>query len=121
MEVGAGVERLDEVNLYPLAAMLDGTEDDDRVRILISTLLLGGGGALLDADGKRFCDEKGTDPAEITQMMKKAKGPFRLVIKAEDLPSNVQWICDLYCKNKILKVMSPGKLAQDMKVDVSSI
>jgi succinate dehydrogenase/fumarate reductase flavoprotein subunit/predicted heme/steroid binding protein len=122
MEVGAGVERLDEVNLYPLAASFDGTEDDDRVRILISTLLLGAGGVLLDASGKRFCDEKGTDPADITRMMKtSAKGPFRLVVHTEDLPQNVQWICDWYMKNKILKVKSPGNIAQEMGVDVSLI
>lgn len=124
MDAGAGTERLDEVNLYPLACSGPNMETD-RLRFVLSTLLLGAGAVLLDRDGQRFCDEKGTDPAEISNLMRtKAKPPFRLVMKCDDLEENVQWLCDFYLKNKVLKVYSPGQLAQEMwgaNADVSKI
>jgi succinate dehydrogenase/fumarate reductase flavoprotein subunit len=118
-EAGAGLTRLDEVNLYPLACSGPNIGDEtDQFKFILSTLLLGGGGVILDADGNRFCDEKTTDPREISRlMMEKAKPPFYLVLSADELPDNVRWLCNFYLKNNVLNAhSSPGALAREMTV-----
>jgi succinate dehydrogenase/fumarate reductase flavoprotein subunit len=116
--VGAGTERLDEVNLYPLACSGPNLGDEtDQFKFILSSLILGGGGLLLDKDGNRFCDEKSTAPADISRlMMTQARPPFRVVISADDLPENLQWLLNFYLKASVMEVYTPAALAQEMDV-----
>jgi len=123
VEAGAGIDRMNEVNTYPLACSGKEVGDEtSQFKFILSTLLLGGGGVILDCDGRRFCDEKSSEPQEISRLMlEKAKPPFRLVINADDLPENIQWICNFYLRMKVLTPYSPAGLAKEMGVDAALI
>eukprot|EP00425_Heterocapsa_triquetra_P040960 CAMPEP_0195069408 /NCGR_PEP_ID=MMETSP0448-20130528/13712_1 /TAXON_ID=66468 /ORGANISM="Heterocapsa triquestra, Strain CCMP 448" /LENGTH=559 /DNA_ID=CAMNT_0040101007 /DNA_START=71 /DNA_END=1746 /DNA_ORIENTATION=- len=118
-QVGAGVAKLDKVQVIPTAAVLPGQEKS-QFKVVVSDAICGAGGKLIDASGNRFCDEMASSEVRVDAMAK-AKGPFRIVIKAEQAES-VQWLCDFYTQRNIMKKFgSVSALANEMKVDPTTL
>jgi len=119
MQVGAGCAKLDKVQVIPTAAVLPGQESA-QFKVVISDAICGAGAKLIDANGNRFCDELSSAQVRV-EAMSKAKGPFRVVIKAKDAEA-VQWLCDFYHQRSIMKRFdSVAALANEMRVDPSTL
>jgi len=103
--IGAKVERLNEVQVMPTALVAPGDELNP-VKLVASTAILGAGAALLDGSGKRFCNEK-SSLESMAEAMKKARGPFRLVI-GTDKAATLEWIMEFYKKNNLMKMLGSG-------------
>jgi len=117
--VGAGTANLDKVQLTPFAAVLPG-QADAQFKVVVSDALAGAGGKLIDATGKRFCDEM-KSAQECAEAMARARAPFRLVINAKQAEP-VHWLVEFYTQRRVMKKFSSvGELASVMRVSGSAM
>ena len=90
-------------------------EPDAKVKFLAAEALRGVGGLLLDADGRRFCDELGRRDY-VTGEMWKSRGPFRLVLNSA-AAREIEWHCRHYEGRGLMRRFATGAaLAADMRV-----
>jgi flavocytochrome c len=78
LKVGANVVDMDQVQVHP-TGLVDPAHPDAMSKFLAAEALRGVGGLLLDAQGRRFCDELGTR-AYVTAKMWANQAPFYLVL-----------------------------------------
>lgn len=91
---------------------------DAKVKFLAAEALRGSGGILLDANGKRFCDELGRRDY-VTGEMNRNKGPFRLVLNGKSSQA-IEWHCKHYVGRNIMKKFESGAdLAKEMGIPLS--
>jgi len=117
--IGANPVDMKNVQVHP-TGLVDPNEPDAKVKFLAAEALRGVGGLLLNADGKRFCDELGTRDY-VTGEMWKGKGPFRLVLNAAG-SKDIEWHCKHYVGRGLMKKFANGgELAKDMGLPKSVI
>jgi len=73
---------------------------------LAAEALRGCGGIILDADGKRFCDELGRRDY-VSGKMFAGKGPFRLVLNGA-ASREIEWHCKHYVGRGHMKKFTHG-------------
>eukprot|EP01118_Nematostelium_gracile_P012697 TRINITY_DN4676_c0_g1_i1.p1 TRINITY_DN4676_c0_g1~~TRINITY_DN4676_c0_g1_i1.p1 ORF type:complete len:1338 (-),score=335.21 TRINITY_DN4676_c0_g1_i1:47-4060(-) len=113
-QIGGNTIDLEKVQVHP-TGLVDPNEPDAKVKFLAAEALRGEGGILLDANGKRFCDELGHRDY-VTGMMNKNKGPFRLVLN-KAASEKIGWHCKHYMGRGLMKHFSNGeKLASEMGI-----
>jgi len=87
---------------------------------LAAEALRGAGGILLNAEGKRFCDELGRRDT-VFEAMTKQKGPFYLVLN-KGSAKEVHWHCEHYVARNLMKKYKSGiDLAKEMKIHPSTL
>ncbi|KAI8637530.1 FAD binding domain-containing protein [Parasitella parasitica] len=112
--VGANTIDLEKVQVHP-TGLVDPKEPDAKVKFLAAEALRGCGGLLLDADGKRFCDELGHRDY-VTGMMNKNKFPIRLVLNTA-ASKEIEWHCRHYAGRGLMKKFDNGEaLAKEMGI-----
>jgi len=102
---GMGVD-LDKVQVHP-TGLIDPKEVDSKVKFLAAEALRGVGGLLLDANGKRFCDELGHRDY-VSGMMWKNKFPIRLILNGKGT-SEIEWHCKHYVGRGLMKKIEGGE------------
>ncbi|RCI04984.1 hypothetical protein CU098_004705 [Rhizopus stolonifer] len=112
--IGASTIDLEKVQVHP-TGLVDPKEPDAKVKFLAAEALRGCGGILLDADGKRFCDELGHRDY-VTGMMNKNKFPIRLVLNTA-ASKEIEWHCRHYAGRGLMKRFDNGEaLAKEMGI-----
>lgn len=80
----------------------------------------GCGGFIIDANGKRFCDELGRRDYVSGEMFKN-KGPFRLLLNKK-ASKEIEWHTKHYCGRGLMKFFkSTADLATEMNVPVETL
>jgi len=83
---------------------------------LAAEALRGVGGIILNAEGKRFCDDLGRRDYVSGEMFKN-KAPFRLVLNSK-ASKEIEWHCKHYNGRGLMKFYKTGaEMAKDMNVD----
>ncbi len=101
-----------------LISQVNPKDPDNKIKFLAAEALRGVGGIILDANGKRFCDELGRRDYVSGEMWKN-KGPFRLVLNGK-ASKEIEWHCKHYNGRGLMKFYkSAGELAKDMGIDVN--
>jgi flavocytochrome c len=119
MEIGADTVDLEWVQVHP-TGLVHPEEPEAKVKFLAAEALRGVGGVLLDADGKRFCNELGRRDY-VTGMMWKNKGPFRLCLNSK-ASEEIAWHCKHYRGRGLMRFYeNMGELAKVLNVPVSNI
>ncbi len=114
MEAGADTMFMEWVQVHP-TGLVHPDDPKAKVKFLAAEALRGTGGILLDANGKRFCDELGRRDY-VTGEMNKNKGPFRLILNGKSI-KEIEWHCKHYVGRKLMKRFKNGNdLAQEMGV-----
>lgn len=75
-------------------------EPEAKLKFLAAEALRGVGGILIDANGKRFCDELGRRDY-VSESMMKNKGPFRLIL-GPGSAKEIEW----HCKHYVVRFLS---------------
>merc|ERR1719261_1850833 len=102
------------------AECVDPEEPDAKVKFLAAEALRGVGGVLLDADGKRFCNELGRRDY-VTGMMWKNKCPFRLCLNSK-ASKEIEWHCKHYKGRKLMKEYATMKdMAAELNMPLSNL
>merc|ERR1711874_50190 len=115
--IGAKSIDLEWVQVHP-TGLVKPDDPDAKVKFLAAEALRGVGGLVLDAHGKRFCNELGRRDY-VTGEMWKNKPPFRLVLNYA-ASEEIIWHCKHYTGRGVMKMFESGKaLATDMGVPVS--
>ncbi|KAI8373350.1 FAD binding domain-containing protein [Blakeslea trispora] len=113
--IGASTIDLEKVQVHP-TGLVDPKEPDAKVKFLAAEALRGCGGILLDADGKRFCDELGHRDY-VTGMMNKNKFPIRLILNTA-ASKEIEWHCRHYAGRGLMKRFDSGEaLAKEMGIN----
>merc|ERR1719261_1895587 len=119
MGIGADTVDLEWVQVHP-TGLVHPEEPEAKVKFLAAEALRGVGGVLLDADGKRFCNELGRRDY-VTGMMWKNKGPFRLCLNSK-ASKEIEWHCKHYKGRKLMKEYATMKdLAAELNMPLSNI
>jgi len=119
MEAGAECVDLEWVQVHP-TGLVHPEEPEAKVKFLAAEALRGVGGVLIDADGKRFCNELGRRDY-VTGMMWKNKGPFRLCLNSK-ASKEIEWHCKHYKGRKLMKEYATMKdLATELNMPLSNI
>ena len=93
-------------------------DPDNKIKFLAAEALRGCGGFIIDANGKRFCDDLGRRDYVSGEMFKN-KGPFRLVLNSK-ASKEIEWHCKHYNGRGLMKFYKTGaELAKDMNIDVN--
>ena len=80
----------------------------------------GCGGFIIDANGKRFCDELGRRDYVSGEMFKN-KGPFRLLLNKK-ASKEIEWHTKHYCGRGLMKFFkNTAELAKEMNVPVETL
>jgi flavocytochrome c len=117
--LGAELVDMEWVQVHP-TGLVHPDDPNNKVKFLAAEALRGVGGILLDADGKRFCDELGRRDY-VTGEMNKHKGPFRLVLNSS-AGKEIEWHCKHYTGRKLMKFFQDGKkIAEEMKIPVENL
>jgi len=117
--VKAGQKHMDKVLKTPMAAVIPGQENSSY-KIVLSDVICGAGGKLINADGIEFVSSLETMQVR-TDAMSKNKGPFRVLIAEKDT-EDVKWLCDFYEKRNVMqKYKGAAELASAMGVPVQNI
>eukprot|EP00232_Nephroselmis_pyriformis_P029516 CAMPEP_0182853046 /NCGR_PEP_ID=MMETSP0034_2-20130328/488_1 /TAXON_ID=156128 /ORGANISM="Nephroselmis pyriformis, Strain CCMP717" /LENGTH=493 /DNA_ID=CAMNT_0024983793 /DNA_START=9 /DNA_END=1488 /DNA_ORIENTATION=+ len=112
--VGAGTVDMESVQVHP-TGLVNPEDPDEKVKFLAAEALRGVGGILIDANGKRFCDELGRRDY-VSGEMYKNKGPFRLVLNSK-ASAEILWHCKHYIGRGVMKYYNSGHdLAKDMNI-----
>jgi flavocytochrome c len=118
-DLGAELVDMEWIQVHP-TGLVHPDDPNNKVKFLAAEALRGVGGILLDANGKRFCDELGRRDY-VTGEMNKNKGPFRLVLNSK-AAKEIEWHCKHYCGRKLMKFFESGKqLADEMKIPVDNL
>merc|ERR1719388_492222 len=119
MEAGAECVDLEWVQVHP-TGLVHPEEPEAKVKFLAAEALRGVGGVLIDADGKRFCNELGRRDY-VTGMMWKNKGPFRLCLNSK-ASKEIEWHCKHYKGRGLMKSYNNlGELAAEYKIPMANI
>lgn len=119
MAIGANGIYLDKVQVHP-TGLVDPAEPDAKWKFLAAEALRGVGGLILDANGKRFCDELGHRDY-VTGMMWKNKGPFRLVMNTA-AAKEISWHVKHYESRRLMKPFTSGEaLAREMGLSPATL
>lgn len=119
LDIGSNAVDLEKVQVHP-TGLVDPKEPNAKVKFLAAEALRGVGGLLLDANGKRFCDELGHRDY-VTGMMWKNKGPFRLVLNGAG-SREIEWHCKHYVGRGLMKRFNNGaELARDIGISPSAL
>ncbi|CAK9008239.1 unnamed protein product [Durusdinium trenchii] len=115
--IGAKTIDLEWVQVHP-TGLVKPDDADAKIKFLAAEALRGVGGLILNADGKRFCNELGRRDY-VTGEMWKSKPPFRLCLN-KAASDEIIWHCKHYTGRGVMKYYSSGEdLAKDMGVDLS--
>jgi len=115
--IGAKTVDLEWVQVHP-TGLVKPDDPDAKVKFLAAEALRGVGGLVLDANGKRFCNELGRRDY-VTGEMWKNKPPFRLCLN-KAASDEIIWHCKHYTGRGVMKFYESGKaLAADMGVPLS--
>jgi len=126
MAAGAECVDLEWVQVHP-TGLVHPEEPDAKVKFLAAEALRGVGGVLLDADGKRFCNELGRRDY-VTGMMWKNKGitlgnttGFFLCLNSK-ASNEIAWHCKHYKGRGLMKFYNNmGELAKEHNFPVKNI
>jgi succinate dehydrogenase/fumarate reductase flavoprotein subunit len=100
--------------------LVNPNDPNNKIKFLAAEALRGVGGILIDANGKRFCDELGRRDY-VTGQMNKNKGPFRLVLNGA-ASKEIEWHCRHYQGRGLMKRFESGaELAKELGVSVQVI
>eukprot|EP00668_Euglena_longa_P000755 GGOE01000912.1.p1 GENE.GGOE01000912.1~~GGOE01000912.1.p1 ORF type:complete len:641 (-),score=137.47 GGOE01000912.1:544-2412(-) len=114
LAIGANTVDLSHVQVHP-TGFVHPEEPTAKVKFLAAEVLRGVGGILLDANGRRFCDELGRRDY-VTGEMGKHPAPFRLVLNRR-AAEEAQWHCRHYEGRGLMRRYDGGApLAADMGV-----
>lgn len=117
--IGANAIDMEKVQVHP-TGLVDPKEPKAKTKFLAAEALRGVGGLILDANGKRICDELGHRDY-VTGEMWKNKGPFRLVLNSA-ASKQIEWHCKHYKGRGLMKLLRGGSsLANEMGVSVSTL
>jgi len=117
--IGGGMVDMERVQVHP-TGLVHPDEPNAKLKFLAAEALRGCGGLLLDADGKRFCNELGRRDYVSEQMMK-GKGPFRLVLNG-GASKEIEWHCKHYVGRGLMKRFEHGsELAKDMGISPKAL
>lgn len=112
--IGGKTINMEKVQVHP-TGLVDPREPDAKVKFLAAEALRGVGGLLLQADGKRFCDELGHRDY-VTGMMWKNKFPIRLVLNTP-AAKEIEWHCKHYVGRGLMKYFKNGEaLAKEIGI-----
>ncbi|KAF9348516.1 hypothetical protein BGX34_002431 [Mortierella sp. NVP85] len=112
--IGGKTINMEKVQVHP-TGLVDPREPDAKVKFLAAEALRGVGGLLLQADGKRFCDELGHRDY-VTGMMWKNKFPIRLVLNTA-ASKEIEWHCKHYVGRGLMKYFKNGEaLAKEIGI-----
>jgi succinate dehydrogenase/fumarate reductase flavoprotein subunit len=107
------------VQVHP-TGIVNPKDPNNKIKFLAAEALRGSGGIMLDAEGKRFCNELGRRDYVSGEMFK-GKGPFRLVLNGKS-SKEIEWHCKHYNGRGLMKNFKSGaELAKEMKVDPAVI
>ncbi|KAG0221226.1 FAD binding domain-containing protein [Mortierella sp. GBAus27b] len=114
LAIGGKTINMEKVQVHP-TGLVDPREPDAKVKFLAAEALRGVGGLLLQADGKRFCDELGHRDY-VTGMMWKNKFPIRLVLNTP-AAKEIEWHCKHYVGRGLMKYFKNGdELAKEIGI-----
>lgn len=106
---------MDYVQVHP-TGLVNPKDPDNKIKFLAAEALRGCGGFIIDADGRRFCDDLGRRDYVSGEMFKN-KAPFRLVLNSK-ASKEIEWHCKHYNGRGLMKFYKTGaELAADMKCD----
>jgi len=104
------------VQVHP-TGLVNPKDPNHKIKFLAAEALRGCGGFIIDANGKRFCDELGRRDYVSGEMFKN-KAPFRLILNSK-ASKEIEWHCKHYNGRGLMKFYKTGAdLAKDMNVDV---
>ncbi|KAF9924615.1 hypothetical protein FBU30_005438 [Linnemannia zychae] len=119
LAIGGKTINMEKVQVHP-TGLVDPREPDAKVKFLAAEALRGVGGLLLQADGKRFCDELGHRDY-VTGMMWKNKFPIRLVLNTA-AAKEIEWHCKHYVGRGLMKYFKNGEeLAKEIGIPPSEL
>merc|ERR1719171_3055032 len=126
MAAGADTIDLEWVQVHP-TGLIHPEEPDAKVKFLAAEALRGVGGILLDAEGKRFCNELGRRDY-VTGMMWKNKGVqfgnttgFIMVLNTK-ASKEFNWHCKHYMSRGLMKFYNNlHDLAKEYKFDIKNV
>merc|ERR1719324_2177061 len=114
--IGAKTIDLEWVQVHP-TGLVKPDDPDAKIKFLAAEALRGVGGLIINAEGKRFCNELGRRDY-VTGEMWKSKPPFRLVLNRA-ATDEILWHCKHYTGRGVMKYYKTGAdLAKDMGVDL---
>ncbi|CAJ1378084.1 unnamed protein product [Effrenium voratum] len=117
--IGATSIDLEWVQVHP-TGLVKPDDADAKIKFLAAEALRGVGGIILNAEGKRFCNELGRRDY-VTGEMWKSKPPFRLCLN-KAASDEIIWHCKHYTGRGVMKSYASGEdLAKDMGVALSVI
>merc|ERR1712232_839864 len=117
--IGARTIDLEWVQVHP-TGLVKPDDPDAKVKFLAAEALRGVGGLVLDANGKRFCNELGRRDY-VTGEMWKNKPPFRLCLN-KAASDEIIWHCKHYTGRGVMKYYPSGNdLAKDMGISVDTL
>merc|ERR1711953_1307522 len=115
--IGGKTIDLEWVQVHP-TGLVKPDEPDSKIKFLAAEALRGVGGLVLDAHGKRFCNELGRRDYVTGEMWKNAP-PFRLVLN-HAASEEIIWHCKHYTGRGVMQMFESGEaLAKAMGIDVS--
>ncbi|KAG0247812.1 hypothetical protein BG011_000888 [Mortierella polycephala] len=119
LAIGGKTINMEKVQVHP-TGLVDPREPDSKVKFLAAEALRGVGGLLLQADGKRFCDELGHRDY-VTGMMWKNKFPIRLVLNTA-AAKEIEWHCKHYVGRGLMRYFKNGEeLAKEIGIPPSEL
>eukprot|EP00301_Raphidiophrys_heterophryoidea_P018117 c3109_g1_i1.p1 GENE.c3109_g1_i1~~c3109_g1_i1.p1 ORF type:complete len:640 (+),score=180.72 c3109_g1_i1:1-1920(+) len=119
VDIGADTVDLEAVQVHP-TGLVHPDEPDSKLKFLAAEALRGVGGLLLDAHGKRFCDDLGKRDY-VTGRMWNNKGPFRLVLNSK-AAAEIEWHCKHYIGRGLMKFFKSGHdLAKEMGISSAEL
>merc|ERR1719401_312970 len=117
--VGGKTIDLEWVQVHP-TGLVKPDDPDAKIKFLAAEALRGVGGLVLDANGKRFCNELGRRDY-VTGEMWKNKPPFRLALN-KAAQEEIIWHCKHYTGRGVMKHYESGEaLAEDMGVPLATL
>merc|ERR1719191_2297193 len=118
-KIGAKTIDLEWVQVHP-TGLVKEDEPDAKIKFLAAEALRGVGGLVLDANGKRFCNELGRRDY-VTGEMWKNKPPFRLCLN-KAAQEEIIWHCKHYTGRGVMKAFASGAdLAKEMGVPLATL
>merc|ERR1712159_924803 len=117
--IGGKTIDLEWVQVHP-TGLVKPDEPDAKIKFLAAEALRGVGGLVLDANGKRFCNELGRRDY-VTGEMWKNTPPFRLVLN-KAAAEEIMWHCKHYTGRGVMKLFESGEaLAKDMGIALETL
>ena len=112
--IGAEVVDMTYVQVHP-TGIVNPKDPNNKIKFLAAEALRGSGGIMLDATGKRFCNELGRRDYVSGEMFK-GKAPFRLVLNGKS-SKEIEWHCKHYNGRGLMKHFKSGEaLAKEMNI-----